>query len=88
MRTGRQAVALELTKDIIAEAPTQLPADPYGREPFSHPSLNGINNLAETQPKDIVHLQAMHKVALEVGMMKVVRWKPRLVSTYPPAPSS
>lgn len=80
--TGRQAVALELTKDIIAQAPTGLPADPYGREPFSHPSLDGINNLAQTQPKNIVHHQAMHKLALEVGMMRVVRWKPRLVSTH------
>ncbi|KAL2111279.1 hypothetical protein VUR80DRAFT_10346 [Thermomyces stellatus] len=75
---GRQAVALELTKDIIAEAPKPLPADPYGREPFSHPSLDGVNNLAETQPRNIVHMKAMHKLALDLGMMKVVRWKPRM----------
>ena len=77
--TGRQAVALELTKDIISSTPMTPEADPHGREPFRHPQLDGVNNLAQTQPRDVVAIEKTHKLALEIGLLKVLRWKPRLV---------
>ena len=58
--------------------------DPYGREPFQHPSLDGINNLSATTPNDVLQIPKMHKLAMEIGLAKVLRWKPRLVRKLPP----
>ena len=77
---GKQAIVLEVTKNIISSQPPQAPADPFGRQPFEHPSLAGLENFAVKQPHDVISREALHKLGMEVGLLKVLRWKPRLVS--------
>ncbi|PKS05289.1 hypothetical protein jhhlp_008661 [Lomentospora prolificans] len=76
---GRQAIILEVTKNIISGSqPTAPPADAFGRQPFEHPSLAGLENFAEKQPHDVISREKMYKFAMELGLLKVMRWKPRL----------
>ncbi|SPN98945.1 related to RNase III domain protein [Cephalotrichum gorgonifer] len=76
---GRQAIIQEVTKNIISSAEPAKPiVDPHGRQPFQHPALAGLDHLVEKQPHDVISREKMHKVALEVGLLKVLRWKPRL----------
>lgn len=53
--------------------------DPFGREPFRHPAVANIDKLNTTQPQDIVSKEKLAKLALEVGLLEVIRWKPRMV---------
>lgn len=46
--------------------------------------MAGIDNLATNQPHDLVSHEAMHQLALDVGLMGVMRWKPRMVRQTPP----
>ncbi|KAK3324901.1 ribonuclease-III-like-domain-containing protein [Apodospora peruviana] len=77
---GRQILALESTREIMVSPAAQgeLITDRYNREPFDHPAMANVDKLAFRQPRDLIHKDRVAKLALEVGMMRVVRWKPRL----------
>ncbi|KAK1762224.1 ribonuclease-III-like-domain-containing protein [Phialemonium atrogriseum] len=77
---GRQIIALEatrsiLTTNIIGEKPTP---DPYDRVPFEHPALANVDKLGSRQPLDLIRKEKMARLAVDVGLPEVVRWKPRL----------
>jgi hypothetical protein len=79
---GRQILALEATRSILvnpltAEAPIE---DPHGREPFQHPALANVDKLNSRQPQDIIQKEKLARLAVDVGLSEVIRWKPRLVS--------
>ncbi|GJN74956.1 hypothetical protein PLIIFM63780_008876 [Purpureocillium lilacinum] len=80
---GRLTLIMEATKDIVSRPPqagTAAPAaaDPHGREPFAHEALAGVDNLSATTPREAVGKERLHALAASVGMLDVVRWKPRL----------
>jgi large subunit ribosomal protein L15 len=83
---GRQILALEATRSILVAPKESLPpvkiVDDFGREPFSHPALANVDKLNARQPQDIVHKDKLAKLAREIGLPQVIRWKPRLVSVY------
>ncbi|KAH7145886.1 ribonuclease-III-like-domain-containing protein [Dactylonectria estremocensis] len=78
---GRMALIMETTKDIVAKEamPEAKVTDEFHREAFSHPQLDSINNLTVEGPRDIVGKEKLYDLAIEVGLIDVVRWKPRLV---------
>ncbi|KAL2265932.1 hypothetical protein VTJ83DRAFT_5284 [Remersonia thermophila] len=78
---GRLILSLETTRHImISPAPARDPPSPdeFGREPFQHPALVNIDKLQTRQPQDIVSKEKLTKLAIEVGLPEVVRWKPKM----------
>lgn len=75
------ALIMETTKQIVAkDAITGAKvADEFNRQPFTHPQLDSIDNLTIEGPRDIVGKEKLYDLAIEVGLIDVVRWKPRLV---------
>ncbi|KAH6988030.1 ribonuclease-III-like-domain-containing protein [Ilyonectria sp. MPI-CAGE-AT-0026] len=78
---GRMALIMETTKQIVAKdaIPGAKVADEFNRQPFTHPQLDSIDNLTMEGPRDIVGKEKLYDLAIEVGLIDVVRWKPRLV---------
>ncbi|KAG5665379.1 hypothetical protein KAF25_009504 [Fusarium avenaceum] len=78
---GRMTLIMETTKTIVAKDPMGAPKidDGFEREPFMHPNLQSVDNLSVTGPKDIVGKDNLSGLAAEVGLIDVVRWKPRKV---------
>jgi large subunit ribosomal protein L15 len=79
--TGRQILALEATRSVLASSIVQAPEEPdqWGRTPFEHPALAIVDKLHAKQPRDIISKDKMEKLAHDVGLPAVTRWKPRLV---------
>lgn len=57
-------------------APAQ---DPFGREPFQHSALANVDKLNLRQPQEVASKEKLAKLAMEVGLLEVVRWKPKMV---------
>lgn len=79
---GRQICAIECTLSIITSPPNYNGPenDPFAgrRQPFEDPNLRGVDNLSIKQPSDILSLGKLAQFALDTGLTKVVRWKPRM----------
>ncbi|KAL2019165.1 hypothetical protein VTK56DRAFT_10037 [Thermocarpiscus australiensis] len=78
---GRLILSLETTRHILvtpASAPQSSPEDPFGRQSFQHPALANVDKLNTRQPQDIVSKEKLAKLAIDVGLPEVVRWKPRM----------
>lgn len=58
------------------DPPTQ---DSFGREPFQDPALANVDKLNVKQPMDVVSKDKLAKLAIDVGLPEVTRWKPRMV---------
>lgn len=81
-RTGRLILALETTRHIMVTpgAARDSPVrDQFGREPFQHHALANVDKLSTRQPRDFASKEKLAKLAIEVGLPGVVRWKPRMV---------
>jgi large subunit ribosomal protein L15 len=77
---GRMTLIMETTKTIVAKDPMSPPRkDQYKREPFLHPNLQSVDNLATQGAKDIAGKTNLSALAADVGLIDVVRWKPRKV---------
>ncbi|KAI1810088.1 RNase III domain-containing protein [Poronia punctata] len=79
---GRQMCTLEAMQSIIhSEAKyDSLESDAYAdmREPFDDPALRSLDNLAVTQPTQVLPMARLATLAMDTGISEVVRWKPRL----------
>ncbi|TWU70951.1 hypothetical protein ED733_000111 [Metarhizium rileyi] len=77
---GRLTLVMEGTKEIVSKSP--LPgsrrADEFGRVPFEHEQLASVDNLNVEGPKDYVGKERLYSLAMDAGMLDVLRWKPRL----------
>ena len=75
------ALIMETTKGIVAKEPIKgsIEPDEFDRQPFQHPQLQSLDNLNMEGPKDIAGKEQLYKLAADVGLIDVVRWKPRLV---------
>jgi len=69
-------------RSILVSPPAgkQRIQDPYGREPYQNSALDNVDKLNYRQPQDIMHQDRIASLAKEVGLMNVMRWRPRLVS--------
>ncbi|KAJ4286861.1 hypothetical protein N0V88_007873 [Collariella sp. IMI 366227] len=78
---GRLIIALETTRTVmVTKNPFEGPATPdrYGREPFQHRSLANVDKLGERHPRDVASKEKLTKLAMDIGLTDVVRWKPRM----------
>ncbi|KAF5021226.1 hypothetical protein F66182_6745 [Fusarium sp. NRRL 66182] len=78
---GRMNLIMETTKTIVAKDPIpgSTVADEYERQPFEHPKLQSLDNLTMEGPRDVAGREKLTGLAAQVGLIDVVRWKPRLV---------
>ena len=79
---GRSLLAMETTKHIVSKAPLKgtRVTDEFSndREPFEHSQLQSVDNLIKEGPQDVAGKEKLYNLAQRVGMLNVLRWKPRL----------
>jgi large subunit ribosomal protein L15 len=75
-------LALEATKSILTSKVIQQgnPADEFDRQPFQHPAMEDVDKLTYRQPQQILQTEKLARLALDVGLGEVTRWKPKNVS--------
>ena len=78
---GRLTLVMETTKDIVSRPPMKgiRHEDEFQREPFSHEQLTSVDNLLVQGVKGVVGKDKLHALAESVGLVEVMRWKPRMV---------
>jgi hypothetical protein len=82
--SGRQIIALETTRSILTSPVLNEPiVDKYGRTPYSHAALANIDKLIYTQPLDIMDKTKIARMGIDLGLLTVMRWKPRMVILIP-----
>ena len=57
-------------------------ADQHGRTPFDNSSLASLDNFNATLPHNLVSVEKLARFAVDVGLDKVLRWKPRMVGLF------
>ncbi|KHN94944.1 Ribonuclease III [Metarhizium album ARSEF 1941] len=77
---GRLTLVMEATKEIVSKPPLRgsRQADEFDRAPFEHEQLAPVDNLSVEGPKDVVGKEKLYALASDVGVLAVLRWKPRL----------
>lgn len=71
------------TSLALAQRPSSNSAakvDEHGREPFSHPALEGLANLSPKTKSILTNRSKLAELAQKYDLQKVVRWEPRNVS--------
>jgi len=79
---GRRIVELQSSLALVhgAAANNSAPMpDQYGREPFSHPALQGLDGLTETAKLKTLEKRRLSQLAERYGLDGVLRWKPQRV---------
>lgn len=78
---GKRIVQLQASLALVQTpetgAKTHPPKDEYGREPFSHPALQGLNNLSLNTKSILTDRSKVAELAHKYDMPKVLRWSPR-----------
>lgn len=89
---GINAIVFEIGKRIIhlqaSLALVQNPAnsigavaeDPFGREHFAHPALDGLKNLSDGTKALFTGKDKLAGLANQHELLSVLRWAPRMVS--------
>ncbi|KAH8126550.1 ribonuclease-III-like-domain-containing protein [Trichoderma asperelloides] len=78
---GRLTMVMEATKEIVSKEPLDgsiLP-DQFDRKPSEDDQLLSVDNLNVMGPRDVIGKDKLYQLANNVGLLDVVRWKPRLV---------
>jgi large subunit ribosomal protein L15 len=85
---GRRIVELQTSQALInSPQENQWPRDTdekpspdkYGRRPFLHPALNGLQGLSEEAESKVLDKARLSQLAEQYGLDKVTRWKPKQV---------
>ena len=82
-REGKRMIDLQVTLALVAGSPAAEHAmglDQYGRKPFRHSALEGLENLTTSRKRAFTEKTNIAGVAARYGLADVVRWKPRRVS--------
>ena len=53
--------------------------DKYGREPYLHPALNGLQGLSDEAESRVLDKARLSQLAERYGLDKVTRWTPKRV---------
>lgn len=82
--TGKRIVELQVTLALV-HSPSTRPQitvdDKYGREPFRHTALEGLDGLTagESAKEPFMDKKRTAQLAEDYGLAGVVRWKPKNV---------
>lgn len=86
---GRRIVELQTAQALInSPQETQWPRDAngkptpdeFGRKPFLHPALNGLQGLTEESEARLLNRERLSQIGERYGLDKVTRWNPKKVS--------
>lgn len=81
--TGKRIVQLQVSLALVQNAGNykrKIPSDPYGRQPFEHPALEGLENLTDNTKNYITSKNKLSDLAQRYNLQTVLRWSPRMVS--------
>ncbi|KAK2788552.1 hypothetical protein FQN52_006665 [Onygenales sp. PD_12] len=79
---GKQIVHLQCSFAFLETPPLASETakeDPYGREPFEHLALQGLDNLTAENKDMKINTRNMAKLGKLYGVEEVLRWRPRYV---------
>ncbi|KAL4967723.1 mitochondrial 54S ribosomal protein mL57 [Aspergillus stella-maris] len=77
---GKRIVQLQASLALAQSPPsTSEPAvaDQFGREPFTHPALEGLDNLNNNTKKYMTDKSKLAELAVQYELVKVIRWCPK-----------
>ncbi|KAF2198538.1 hypothetical protein GQ43DRAFT_443248 [Delitschia confertaspora ATCC 74209] len=77
---GRRIVSLQ-TSLALMSGPQTIKVDPkkedqYGRKPFVHPALSGLQGLTHEAKHDVLNKTRLANLGRRYGLDQVMRWKP------------
>ncbi|KAL1981910.1 hypothetical protein VTN96DRAFT_2039 [Rasamsonia emersonii] len=78
---GKRIVQLQASLALVQDAGNfarKVPEDPHGRQPFTHPALDGLNNLSSNTKGFLTSKIKLSELAQKYDLQKVVRWCPRM----------
>lgn len=81
-RSGKRIVQLQASLALVQDAgrfAKKTPEDPFGRKPFTHQALDGLNNLSSNTKNFLTSKTKLSELAQKYELQKVVRWSPRKV---------
>jgi len=79
---GKRIVELQTSLALIQTSSGSLlpqKPDPYGREPFQHQALDGLEALSEETKNAFTDKKRLANLAKQYGMPGVIRWSPKQV---------
>lgn len=78
---GKQIVQLQASLALVqnSTATSSSSRDAHDREPFSHPALNGLQNLSPRTKNALTDRKKLAELARTYETEKIIRWNPRLV---------
>ncbi|KAA8646992.1 mitochondrial 54S ribosomal protein mL57 [Aspergillus tanneri] len=76
---GKRIVQLQASLALVQSPgnPANAAPDAFGREPFSHAALDGLNNLSISTKNFLTEKSKLAELAQKYEMEKVLRWSPR-----------
>lgn len=85
--TGRRILNLQTTLALlhspVATQTQSLPDPQDGNQPFTHPALEGLANLGDVQVGDVLTKKRLARLATQMGIPEIMRWKPKNVRSMP-----
>lgn len=83
---GRRIISLQTSLALI-NGPQATLVDPnqedeYGRKPFTHPALNGLQGLTSEAKHNVLNRARLAGVAKRYGIDLVTRWKPAKADNF------
>ncbi|KAL1991916.1 hypothetical protein VTN49DRAFT_5224 [Thermomyces lanuginosus] len=78
---GKRIVQLQVSLALVQNAGNykrKIPSDPYGRQPFEHPALEGLENLTDNTKNYITSKNKLSDLAQRYNLQTVLRWSPRM----------
>jgi len=77
---GRRIVELQTSQALISSPQEpQAEIDEFGRIPFQHPALIGLQGLSDEAQSKILDKARLAQIAERYGLDKVTRWTPKRV---------
>ena len=83
---GKRIVELETSLILLHGASvTPFPEmeDPYRREPFRHPALEGLDGVSVESKDQVLKTTRTAQLAMQYELDTVIRWKPKRVCSCP-----
>jgi len=77
---GRRLVEAETSIALLTDSSSKvapIEVDGYGRRPFSHPQLKGVEHLVHKPLSAILTTWSLFNLADKYGIPRVLRWKPK-----------
>ncbi|RAL12773.1 mitochondrial 54S ribosomal protein mL57 [Aspergillus homomorphus CBS 101889] len=75
---GKRIVKLQASLALVGHSAAPPSRDAFGRKPFRHPALEGLNNLSFNTKNFMTHKSKLADLAQKYQLQKVLRWAPRM----------